>query len=288
MEMELPSRSLARAAFIGGLVGLAALSLLFLVVWRAPYAQPQNDFNPAEFVRSQPRLDAPNVSTDMQVVDAMLGLAEVRPDDYVIDLGSGDGRILIAAARSNGARGFGVDIDPAMIRVSNDNARAAGVAGKVSFRQQDLFRTPLAEADVLTLYLTAEVNARLRPRILAEMRPGARVVSHDYDMGDWRWDERRRVGESSVFLWTVPARVGGSWTLTVDGESVPLALTQNYQQVSGTAGTARVEQGRLSGADIRFITSAGGRRRTFEGRVDGNRITAVNPDDDWLAVRTGG
>lgn len=261
------------------------LALLLLLLWgcgRAPPPpQPGNDFDPAQFVQGRPRLDAPYIASEMEVVDAMLGLAQVRPGDYVVDLGSGDGRILIAAARSNGARGLGVDIDPARIRESNDNARAAGVSNRVAFRRQDLFETPLAEADVLTLYLLPEVNLRLRPRILAEMRAGTRVVSHDFDMGDWRWDQRRRVGRATIYLWTVPARIGGSWTLTANGRSWPLTIEQHYQRFAGTAGTARIEQGQISGDRIRFIARLGEGRQVFEGRVAGNAMEG----EGWRATR---
>jgi len=215
----------------------------------------------------------------------MLGLAQVRPGDYVIDLGSGDGRILIAAARSNGARGLGVDIDPARIRESNDNARAAGVAGRVAFRRQDLFATPLAEADVLTLYLLPEVNLRLRPRILAEMRPGARVVSHDFDMGDWRYDQRRRVGNANVFLWTIPAQVEGNWSLADSGRTVPMTIDQDFQRFTGTVGDGRIEQGHLDGVNIRFIANSGAGRRTYEGRVEGNAIIPTEAGANWRATR---
>ena len=119
------------------------------------------------------------------------------------------------------------------------------------------------------------------------MRPGTRVVSHDFDMGDWRWDQRRRVGTANVYLWIVPARVAGNWTLTQDGRSVPLVLEQHYQQVTGTAGEARVEQGRLTGADIRFIANLGDGRRVFEGRVDGDTIAPTDPNAGWRAVRAG-
>jgi SAM-dependent methyltransferase len=247
----------------------------------APEPQPGNGFDPAIFNRRPTNLDAPYVATDMEVVDAMLALAQVRPGDYVIDLGSGDGRILIAAARSVGARGLGVDIDPARIRESNINARAAGVAGRIAFRRQDLFATSLSEADVLTLYLLPEVNLRLRPRILAEMRPGTRVVSHDFDMGDWRWDQRQRIGSATIYLWTIPARVAGNWTLSAGGRSYPLVLAQQYQRVTGTAGAARIEQGALDGERIRFRADLGDGRRTFEGRVGGNRIEG----GDWHAER---
>jgi hypothetical protein len=283
----MPSRKSVRAIMALAGVGLAAL-LLFLFLNRpaqAPDPQPGNDFDPADFVKGRPRLDVPYIATDLQVVDAMLGLAQVRPNDNVIDLGSGDGRILISAARSLGAHGLGVDIDPARIRESTENAQEAGVAGRVTFRQQDLFETPLGDADVLTLYLLQEVNLRLKPRILSQMRPGARVVSHDFDMGDWHWDQRQRVGNATIYLWIVPARIDGAWALNVGGRTYPLVLEQHYQQFLGTAGTARIEQGHINGDHIRFLANLGEGRRTFEGRVDGDSIVPIDGRAGWRARR---
>jgi hypothetical protein len=282
-----PSLALRRVLLVLAGLALAAL-LLFLFLHhpgRAPDPQPGNDFDPADFVRGRPQLDVPYIATDLQVVDAMLGLAQVRPDDMVIDLGSGDGRILISAARSLGAHGLGVDIDPARIRESTANAEEAGVSSRVTFRQQDLFETPLRDADVLTLYLLPEVNLRLRPRILSQMRPGTRVVSHDFDMGDWHWDQRQRVGNATIYLWIVPARIDGAWTLSAGGRSYPLVLEQHYQQFYGNAGTARIEQGRLNGDHIRFLADLGEGRRTFEGRVEGNRIAPIAAGAGWHAER---
>lgn len=286
----MPKSPFVRALLIGA--GAAVLILLIVLAIRHFSAGPEtraetgNRFNPAAF-SPPPRLDAPNVASDMAVVDTMLSLAGLRPDDYVIDLGSGDGRILIAAARSNGAHGLGVDIDPAQIRLANENARKAGVTGLVSFRQQDLFQTPLQEADILTLYLTQEVNLRLRPRILSQMRPGTRVVSHDFTMGDWHYDQRRRIGTAQVFLWIVPAQVSGSWTLTENGRSVPLEIAQQYQRFTGTAdGGNRIQQGRLEGSNIRFLANLGRGRRVYEGSVEGNRMTGTGPGANWSAVRT--
>jgi SAM-dependent methyltransferase len=277
---------------VRALVAAAGLALLALLAFlllrhpdRTPEPQPGNDFDPSDFVRGRPRLDAPYIATDLQAVDAMLGLARVRPDDNVVDLGSGDGRILISAARSLGAHGLGVDIDPARIRESTANAEEAGVAGRVTFRQQDLFETPLRDADVLTLYLLPEINVRLRPRILGQMRPGARVVSHDFDMGEWHWDQRQRIGNATIYLWIVPARVDGAWVLNAGGRLYPLLLEQHYQQFYGTAGDARIEQGRLNGDHIRFLANIGEGRRTYEGRVDGDTIVPLEPQAGWRAHR---
>jgi hypothetical protein len=276
------SRSFVRALWIGA--GVVLLFVLLYLWLRPPGAQqvgalPEN-FDTGQFTAGRPRLDAPYLATDLQVVDAMLGLAQVRPGDYVIDLGTGDGRILIAAARSFGARGLGVDIDPARLREAETNARAAGVDARVAFRREDLFDTPLAEADLLTLYLAPEVNLRLRPRILTQMRPGTRVVSHAYDMGEWRPDQRLRVGTANVYLWIVPARIEGRWLLTDGTRTATLELDQQFQAFIGTATAngraARVEQGSLAGSDIRFLTDIGSGRRVFEGRLNGDTITPAS------------
>jgi len=286
----MPSRPFLRAILVGaGAMLVLVLAFLLFRGSSAPEPALPENFDTAQFVAGRPKLDAPYVATDLEVVDAMLGLAQVRPGDHVIDLGSGDGRILIAAARSLGAGGLGVDIDPVRVREAQANARAAGVAARVAFRRQDLFDTPLAEADVLTLYLLPEVNLRLRPRILTQMRPGTRVVSHDFDMGEWRPDERRRVGTATVLLWIVPARIEGSWRLSDGDRSATLALDQQFQAFIGTAAAdgraARVEQGSLSGEAIRFLLDLGEGRRVYEGQVEGDAIVPANPRAGWRMER---
>jgi SAM-dependent methyltransferase len=224
------------------------------------------------------------VSSEYEVVRGMLDLAGVTPADLVADLGSGDGRIPILAAKERGARGLGIEIDRARIRQANANAASAGVSDRVQFRQQDLFQTPLAEVGVLTLYLLPEFNLQLRPRILSEMRPGARVVSNTFDMGDWRPDERRTIGGTNIFLWVVPAQVAGRWRLTRGSAAADLVLTQNYQDFSGTAGSAPIAEGRLRGDRVAFTADLGQGRQRFEGRVTGGRISGAG----WHAVRTSG
>lgn len=280
--------SFLRVALVGALV--ATIGLLGWCAFRPPSDDnvgPANGFDPGDFVKARPRLDAPYVVTGNDVVDAMLALAGVRPDEKVTDLGSGDGRILIAAARSHGARGLGVDIDPARVREATANAAAAGVGHRVTFRREDLFRTPLGDTDVLTLYLSQDINVRLRDRILAEMRPGARVVSHAYDMGEWRADQRQQVGAANVYLWIVPARVSGRWALSAGGRNAVLTIDQRYQQFTGSLElgeqSARIEQGRINADGVRFILRIGGQRRTFEGRLQGNQLVGPN----WRAVRAG-
>lgn len=151
--------------------------------------------------------DVPFVPTPDAVVDRMLEVAKVGPNDVVYDLGSGDGRIVIAAAKK-GARAVGIDIDPERIREARANARRAGVGKRVEFRQGDLFKADIQDATVVTLYLLSGVNQRLRPKLLSELKPGTRVVSHAFDMGDWKPASEEQVGSSTVYYWVVPARSG--------------------------------------------------------------------------------
>jgi SAM-dependent methyltransferase len=157
-----------------------------------------------------PGQDVPDVRTPLVVVNEMLRLADVTADDIVYDLGSGDGRILIAAARDRGARGVGLEIDPALVAQSTERARRLGLADRLSFRQQDLFEADLAPATVVTLYLSPDLNRRLRAKLLRELRPGARIVSHSFDMGDWAPARTLQVGSHegshTLYLWVVPAR----------------------------------------------------------------------------------
>jgi SAM-dependent methyltransferase len=150
--------------------------------------------------------DVQYVPSPHKVVRAMLRLARVRPGDVVYDLGSGDGRIPIAAARDFGARGVGIDIDPVRIAEAEANARKAGVADRVIFRNEDLFEADFRDADVVTLFLQRDLNRRLRPRLLAELAPGTRIVSYWHDMGDWKPERRVEAGDAWVYLWTVPVR----------------------------------------------------------------------------------
>ena len=147
------------------------------------------------------------VPTPQAVVDAMLDLAQVKRTDVVYDLGSGDGRIVITAAKTYGARGVGIEIDPALVKQANDNAAAAGVADRVRFVTQDLFTTDLSDATVVTLYLLQSINERLRPKLVRELKPGSRVVSHVFNMGpEWPPEKTIEIGRSRVFLWTIPKR----------------------------------------------------------------------------------
>jgi len=242
-------------------------------------------------------LDTPYVPTPQAVVDKMLDMAQVKAGDMVIDLGSGDGRIMITAAQRHGARGFGVEIDPRLVQRSNEEARRQGVGDRVKFLRQDLFNTDFHEANVLTLYLLPDVNIALRPKILAELNPGTRVVSHDYDMREWRPDAAatvpapdKTVGmrkESMVYLWIVPARVEGKWTfeLSSGGKTrrTPLVLQQRFQFVSGSVeltgqGDVPISDGRLRGDELRLVLPPGALDRgpvELVGRVKDDSLTGT-------------
>ena len=159
---------------------------------------------PAAAREQQP--DVIFVPTPYEVVDEMLRLARVRKGDVLYDLGSGDGRIPVTAAKRFGVRAVGIDIDPQRIKEANENAHKNGVARLVTFRQEDLFKTDFKEASVVTLYLLPDLNVRLRPRLLAELKPGTRIVSHQFDMGSWKPEKKVELNGRLIYLWTVPAR----------------------------------------------------------------------------------
>jgi hypothetical protein len=252
--------------------------------------------------------EVPYIRTPQVVVDKMLDLAEVGVDDFLIDLGSGDGRIVITAAKQRGARGFGVDLDTSLVAASNEAAHKAGVADRAQFFVRDLFETDIREASVLTMYLLSSVNLELRPRILAQLKPGSRVVSHDWDMGDWKPDARAvleglakpvmPLRESTVFLWIVPARVAGSWSVRVDDtgvqEAMEIEFTQRFQEISGiarrTRGPTLLQSGHLRGAEIRFSLIDETRRPSeplhFFGRVYGDTMDGTTGNGRrWRATR---
>ncbi len=156
--------------------------------------------------QEQKKLDVPYVPTPQSVVDAMLKLAAVTKNDVVYDLGCGDGRIVITAAKNHGALGVGVDIDPERIKEANANAQKAGVSDRVKFVEQDLFQTNFKEASVVTLYLLPDINLKLRPKLQSELKPGTRIVSHAFDMGDWQPEKTENVEGRTIYLWTIPAK----------------------------------------------------------------------------------
>lgn len=260
--------------------------------------------------------DTPYVPTPQNVVDRMLEVAKVGPKDYVIDLGSGDGRMIITAAKKYGARGFGVDLDKQLVKRANGLAAKSGVADRAKFYTRDLYETDISPATVLTMYLLPEVNLMARPKLLATLKPGTRIVAHDYDMGEWRPDlaltldaPDKPVGldhKSKVFYWVVPAKASGKWRWQLPGEGKPqnfeLALNQMFQSVEGTLSVdgskVAIEEPRLSGTQITFSATlnqnGAAARHTFTGRIAGDAIEgqaqimrgAAAEQLAWKAART--
>jgi hypothetical protein len=240
------------------------------------------------------RGDVVYVPTPQIVVDEMLRMAKVGPNDYVIDLGSGDGRIVITAAKKHGARGFGVDLDTYLLKIANETAVKEGVADRARFIEQNLFETDLSPATVITSYLLPEMNRQLLPKLL-QLKPGTRVVAHDYAMGEWDPDEEKTLlvpekvvgdpGKSYIYFWIVPAPVAGRWESEIaagSGKPVPYQFTfeQNFQRVHGTARVGgrelRLPQFRVAGEQIAFNlpvpAGAAAITHRFSGWVKGDAI----------------
>lgn len=181
-------------------------------------------------------LDVPFVPTDDRVIEAMLSMGEVGPKDVLYDLGCGDGRIVVAAARDCGARAVGVEIDTVRLADAMEYAGDSRVEFQVDFIEENIFTVDFSEATVVTLYLLDSVNVKLRPRLLSELRPGTRIISQTFDMGDWQADERVRLSGVNIYKWIVPARVEGGWEWKgLDGTTYSAELEQKYQEVTGDA-----------------------------------------------------
>jgi len=215
------------------------------------------------------------VPTPQPTVDNMLALTKLTPQDYLIDLGSGNGITVISAAK-RGARALGVEFNPDMVALAQRLAKEAGVADRATFVQGDLFEADLSKGTVITLFLLPSINLRLRPSLL-ELKPGTRIASNTFDMGDWQPDAEASSSACTswckALMWVVPAKVAGTWRV---GDQT-LTLTQQYQIVGGTLGSTPIA-GKLNGADITF--TAGG--KTYAGRVDGDTMTGSG----WSATRT--
>jgi hypothetical protein len=244
-------------------------------------AQSNKDFQPEV---GQAGKDVVWVPSPQELVDKMLDMAKVTPKDYVIDLGSGDGRTVITAAK-RGAKALGIEYNPEMVELSKRAAEKEGVSDRASFMKADLFETDFSPAQVITMFLLPSINLKLRPKIL-DMEPGTRVVSNSFDMEDWKPDETANVEGCSnwctAHLWIVPAKVGGTWKLP-QGE---LTIKQTFQMISGTLKTgngSRPISGKLNGDQIAF--SAGNTHYT--GRVNGNSIEGTVGGTKWSATRAG-
>lgn len=253
---------------------------LILVVLTVPPAQGQNP-PVAEPQLNQPGKDVQWVPTPSALVEKMLDLAAVTPADRFVDLGSGDGVLVIAAAR-RGARARGIEYDRGLVELSKRRAIEAGVSDRVRFVRGDIFKTDFSDATVVTTFLLPSMNLRLRPAFLA-MKPGTRIVANTFAIGDWEPDDQATIGECerwcTAMLWVVPAPVGGVW-LTSKGD---LTLTQKFQFVTGTLGREPIADGRLRGPELSF--RAGG--VVYHGRVDRDRIHLTATVDgkpvEWTA-----
>ena len=255
----------------------AALALSILVV--APQVRAQDEAASGGEVKK----DVPYVPTPQPVVDRMLEMADVKKGDKVYDLGCGDGRMVVTAAKKYGATGMGVDIDPQRIKESNENATAAGVTDKVKFEIKDLFTMEFKDADVLAMYLLPTVNMKLRPKILSDMKPGSRVVSHSFDMDDWKPDAEDEVDSSTIYFWIVPAKVEGAWQAKLKPEGgkeqdATLTLKQAFQEVSGTANVGgketEIKDGRLDGTQFTFALNGQKYMATVDGKKMSGQVTA--------------
>ncbi len=257
---------------------LSPLALLIIVLTcGAALAVP-----PVPAREQRPKLDVPYVPTPTAVLDKMFEFAAPTKDDYLVDLGCGDGRIPVAAAQRFGTRGLGVDIDPQRIREANENAELANVTDKVSFRVANLFDTKISDATILTLYLLPNINLELRPRILQELKPGTRVVSHDFDMRGWEPDRVERVGTSkTVYMWIVPAKAEGTWSVSGDNGTFTLTLKQSFQKITGEATidgqTVALRDPQLAGQRISFeLPGKDGQSTRYEGLINENMIQGQN------------
>jgi precorrin-6B methylase 2 len=243
------------------------IALCVLGFATASYAQatqaPAETFEPRV---GQPGKDVVWVPTPQELVEKMLDLAQVTKQDFLMDLGSGDGRTVITAAK-RGLRAQGVEYNPDMVSLAQKNAAAAGVSDRAQFVQADLFATDFSKAQVVTMFLLPSINMKLRPTIL-NMRPGTRIVSNTFTMEDWQPDQSETIQECSSWctahLWIVPAKVAGTWQLPQGS----LTLTQEFQMLAGTLGSTAISSGRMKGDAITFTVG----NTVYNGRVEGNTI----------------
>jgi hypothetical protein len=259
------------------------LSLLFVLTFTANLLAQTQTYQPQV---GQEGKDVVWVPTPQSLVDKMLDMAKATPKDFVIDLGSGDGRTVITAAK-RGIRAHGIEYNPEMVELSKRNAAQEGVSDRATFEKADLFESDFSKATVITMFLLSSINLKLRPKIL-DLKPGTRIVSNTFDMAEWKPDETASPSEAcsgycTAYLWIVPAKVNGTWKLP-QGE---LSLKQNFQMISGTLKSGNVAtpvSGKLNGDQITF--SAGGAQYT--GRVNGNSIEGTvkgGKNGNWSATR---
>ncbi|HUN67830.1 MAG TPA: methyltransferase domain-containing protein [Burkholderiales bacterium] len=266
---------------------LAAAVLLFAL----PAAAQQKPYEPQV---GQAGKDVIWVPTPDEVVDRMLRMAQVGPNDLVYDLGAGDGKIAIAAAKKFGARSVGIEYNPDMAKYAQGNVEKAGVTGKARIVNGDIFATDFSQATVVTMYLLPGLNMKLRPTLLA-MRPGTRIVSHSFTMEDWEADEISSMDGRRAYFWVVPANVNGGWALETGSEKLELAFEQRFQKIEGTVGLGHTQGGlrepRLRGFNISFaLVDNNGVRREYTGRITGGKMEGSYRADNgtegrWTATK---
>jgi len=256
--------------------------------------------------------DVPFVPTRNEVLDVMLSMAKVTKDDVLYDLGCGDGRIVVTAAKRFGCHGVGIDINPVRIAESKGNAAKAKVTDSVRFIEQNLFDADIREATVVTLYLLPDVNLKLRPNLIKQLKPGTRVVSHNYSMGDWEADASKEVevkdSTHDVYYWVIPANVSGTWRVTIPAaagtKEYVITLNQKFQQVDGTVKMGSMNhpilEFKVNGDGVVFsLEGTGGEKAVpmrFEGKVNGDSMSGVvatfsgqsKTETSWKAVRNPG
>jgi hypothetical protein len=276
---------------------LLALIFLFFTSTLSVPAAAQTATGSKEYTPSvgQEGKDVIWVPTPQSLVERMLQMAATKPTDFVIDLGAGDGRTVITAAKKFGAKALGIEYNPDMVELAKRNAEKEGVAGRAQFMRADIFQTDFSQATVLTLYLLPSLNLKLRPTIL-NMKPGTRVVSHAFTMDDWQPDQVDSSEGRTAYMWVVPAKVGGTWRIEVaGGPRYEATFHQEFQNINASAKAdakpVQVTNGKLRGETMTFVVDDSGARREFTGRVSGERIEGTakgaGTDAKWTATRIG-
>ncbi len=236
-------------------------------------------FTSASHIAAQD-LDVPYVPTPENVVERMLDITNVKSSDYVIDLGSGDGRIVIAAAK-RGASGHGIDLDPERIAEARENASSEGVDDQIMFMEGNIFDTDFSEASVITMYLLPSVNKKLRPELIEKLQPGTQVVSHSFDMGSWKADKKvvvKNDGRShDIYYWVIPAQAEGAWSWSYNGTDFNMTVNQRFQEVSvkitdNTDTFFDIHKAELKGKRLTVRASNGDQNYIFSGRVEGDKV----------------
>ena len=270
---------------------MRAAYYIVLAVWvcaAAPSSQERGEY------------DMPFVPMPLEIVNVMLDAVELTEDDTVFDLACGDGRVAISAA-IRGARGIGIDIDADRISGCEENAKLLGMQDQIKFFQTDFFQAPLAKASVVAIYLLPDVNIKLRPKLLNELKPGARVVSHDFHMGEWAADSVIHIEKSTVYMWVIPGNASGTWNWHYVNEkrkNFSLNITQAYQRLSGSitccSGTPEIKEMRIRGNKIRVVIEENGKGKTVltgtikENVIEGAATLPNGSKQKWRATREDG